>query len=74
MSHYMWKSTWKWRHAQIVSALFVKGRSSLCMIFYKKASVKNFTKIDGLQPVTVTKKIPAQEFSYEFCEIIQKLF
>ena len=46
MSHYTWKSTWKWRHAQIVSALFVKGKSSLCMIFYKKASVKNFTKID----------------------------
>ena len=45
MPHYMWKSTWKWKHAQIVSLLFVKGRSSLYMVFYKKASVKNFTKM-----------------------------
>ena len=78
MPHYMWKSTWKWKHAQIVSPLFVKGRSSLYMVFYKKPSVKISQKFKSLltclEPVTVTKKIPTQVVSCEFRQIVQKTF
>ena len=46
------------------------------MVFYKTASVKISQKfkslLTGLEPVTVTKKIPTQVISCEFHQIVQK--